>query len=152
LRVDPLFAPIYVNLSDLYRATGREADAEAVLREGLRQLPSASALHEALGLALVRQGRKREALPVLAAAVKADPQQTRHAYVYALALDDAGRRRESIDVLSAAATRTGQRDVLLALAQMRRASGDMTGAAQALRRLAAINPDDPALAAPAGSR
>jgi tetratricopeptide (TPR) repeat protein len=152
LRVDPLFAPIYVNLSDLYRATGREADAEAVLREGLKQLPSASALHEALGLALVRQGRKREALPVLAAAVKADPQQARHAYVYALALDDAGRRRESIDVLSAAATRTGQRDVLLALAQMRRASGDMTGAAQALRRLAAINPDDPALAAPAGSR
>jgi Flp pilus assembly protein TadD len=91
-------------------------------------------------------------LPVLAAAVKADPQQARHAYVYALALDDAGRRRESIGVLSAAAPRTGQRDVLLALAQMRRASGDMTGAAQALRRLAAINPDDPALAAPAGSR
>jgi len=149
LQVDAKFVPAYVNLADLYRATQRDAQGEAVLREGLKQAPGAAALHEALGLALVRQGRKREALPELAMAVKADPQNARHAYVYALALDDAGRRREAIDVLAAAADKTGQRDVLLALAQLRGASGDRPGAAAALRRLAAINPDDPALAATA---
>jgi hypothetical protein len=41
---------------------------------------------------------------------------------------------------------------LLALAQLRAASGDRPGAAVALRRLAAINPDDPALAATAAPR
>jgi Flp pilus assembly protein TadD len=152
LQVDAQFIPAYVNLADLYRATQRDAQAEAVLRDGLKQAPAAAALNEALGLALVRQGRKREALPVLGAAVKADPHNARHAYIYALALDDAGRRREAIDVLTAAADKTGQRDVLLALAQLRAASGDRPGAAVALRRLAAINPDDPALAATAAPR
>jgi Flp pilus assembly protein TadD len=152
LQVDAQFIPAYVNLADLYRATQRDAQAEAVLRDGLKQAPAAAALNEALGLALVRQGRKREALPVLGAAVKADPHNARHAYIYALALDDAGRRREAIDVLTAAADKTGQRDVLLALAQLRAASGDRPGAAVALRRLAAINRDDPALAATAAPR
>lgn len=152
LQVDAQFVPAYVNLADLYRATQRDTQAEAVLRDGLKQAPAAAALNEALGLALVRQGRKREALPVLGAAVKADPQNARHAYIYALALDDAGRRREAIDVLTAAAEKTGQRDVLLALAQLRAASGDRPGAAAALRRLAAINPEDPALAATAVPR
>ena len=152
LRIDAQFVPAYVNLADLYRATQRDAQSEAVLREGLAQAPAAAALHEALGLARVRQGRKREALPALAMAVKSDPQQARHAYVYALALDDAGRRREAIAVLDDAASRTGQRDVLLALAQLRGASGDKPGAAAALRRLAAINPDDPVLVSPAAPR
>jgi tetratricopeptide (TPR) repeat protein len=147
LRVDLQFIPAYVNLADLYRALQREREAEAVLRQALAQ-SQAAALHEALGLSLVRQGRKDEALAELARANRADPSQARHAYVYALALDDAGRRREAISVLKTAADRTGQRDVLLALAQLRRAAGDLTGAEAALRTLAAINPDDPALPTP----
>jgi tetratricopeptide (TPR) repeat protein len=145
LRIDPQFVPAYVNLADLYRATQRETEAEALLREAIAVTPAA-ALYESLGLSLVRQGRKNEALGWLARAVKAEPQQARHAYVYALALDDAGRRREAIGVLDAAAARTGERDVLLALAQVKQASGDATGSAAALRKLAEINPEDPALA------
>jgi tetratricopeptide (TPR) repeat protein len=144
LRIDAQSLPAYVNLADLYRATDREREAEAVLRQGLAQ-SQAAVLHEALGLSLVRQGRKTEALAALARATKADPSQARHSYVYALALDDSGRQREAIAVLSAAAERTGQRDVLLALIQMRQAAGDMAGANSALRKLAAINPEDPAL-------
>lgn len=145
LRIDRQFVPAYVNLADLYRATQRETEAEALLREAIAVTPAA-ALYESLGLSLVRQGRKDEALGWLARAVKAEPQQARHAYVYALALDDAGRRREAIGTLDAAAARTGERDVLLALAQLKQASGDAAGSAAALRKLAAINPEDPALA------
>ena len=53
-----------------------------MLREGLRATPSAVALREALGLALVRLGRKHEALAEFAAAYKAAPGQARGAHVY----------------------------------------------------------------------
>ncbi len=148
LQRDPRFVPATINLSDLYRATGREADAEQVLREGLQATPGAPALHEALGLALVRQGRKREALGELEAAHRAAPEEPRQAYVYALALADAGQGAEAIRLLEDSARRAGgTRDVLLALAALRRDSGDAAGAAQALQALAEVNPDDPALAA-----
>ena len=87
-----------------------------MLREGLRATPSAVALREALGLALVRLGRKHEALAEFAAAYKAAPGQARGAYVYALALADAGRRPEALRVLGDAARQASNRDVLLALA------------------------------------
>jgi len=144
---DARFVPAVINLADLYRATGREADAERVLRDGLQAAPGATALHEALGLALVRQGRKREALGELEAAHRAAPDEPRQAYVYALGLADAGQRAQAIRVLEDSTRRAGStRDVLLALAALRRDSGDAAGAAQALQELAAVNPDDPALA------
>ena len=143
---DPKFVPAYVNLADLARAEQREAEAEALLRDGLRAAPTAAALHEALGLTLVRQGRKGAALAELAAAYKAAPAQSRYAYLYAVALHDAGRRQDAIRLLSESAKREGNREVLLALATYRGESGDTEGANQALRALASINPDDPALA------
>jgi general L-amino acid transport system substrate-binding protein len=39
LRLEPLFIPAYVNLSDLYRAVGRDPDGEHILREGLKISP-----------------------------------------------------------------------------------------------------------------
>jgi Flp pilus assembly protein TadD len=147
IAVDAGFVPAYVNLADLYRAGRRDRDAERVLREGLRTIPDAAALHEALGLVLVRQGKRTEALTEFAAAAKMAPNNTRHAYVYAVALHDAGRRGEAIRLLEAAAEHRGDRDVLLALAAFQREAGDSAGAERSLHELAAINPDDPALAA-----
>jgi predicted CXXCH cytochrome family protein len=146
LRREPAFVPAYVNLADLRRAEQRDDAAEALLRDGLRAAPGAAALHEALGLALVRQGDKRAALVEFAAAHKAAPAESRYAYVYAVALHGAGRRPEAIRVLTESAKRGGGRDVLLALAIFKRQGGDEAGAGEALRALAAINPDDPALA------
>ena len=146
LKRDVRFVPAYVNLADLRREQQREADAESVLREGLRVAPNAPALHEALGLALVRQGKKGAALAEFAAASKAAPTEARYAYLHALALHDAGRRAEAIRVLADASKRSGDRDVLLALAMYRSEGGDEAGASEALKRLAAVNPDDPALA------
>ena len=113
-----------------------------------RAFPATTALHEALGLTLVRQGRKTGALVELEAAHRAAPDEPRHAYVYAVALADAGQLSEAIRVLEESARRAGgTRDVLLALAALRRDSGDTAGAGQALQSLAEVNPDDPALAA-----
>ena len=152
IALDPGFVPAYANLADLYRTGRRDADAERVLRNGLQTVPNAAALHEALGLALVRQGQKREALAEFAAAAKAAPDDPRHTYIYAVALHDAGRRAEAVRLLEAAAQRAGDRDVLLALAAFKREAGDPTTAARYLARLAEINPDDPALAGLAGTR
>ena len=147
IALDARFVPAYVNLADLYRATRRDADAERVLREGLRHVPNGAALHQALGLALVRQGRKPEALAEFAAAATAAPDEPRNTYVYAVALHDAGRGAEAMRLLEAAAQRRGDRDVLLALAAFTSEAGDGAGTERYLRALAAINPDDPELAA-----
>jgi tetratricopeptide (TPR) repeat protein len=152
IALDARFVPAYANLADLYRAVRRDADAERALRDGLRVVPNAATLREALGLTLVRQGKRREALAEFAAAVKAAPDDPRHTYIYAVALHDAGRRAEAIQVLESAARRTGDRDVLLALAAFKRAAGDPASAARYLARLAEINPDDPAVAGLAGTR
>ncbi len=151
IRRDPHFVPAYVNLADLYRATGREPQAESTLRAGLAVVPQAPALHETLGLALVRQGRKNEALQEFTAAVNAAPEESRLAYVYALSLDDAGRRAEAIAVLETADARRSDRDILLALAAYARDAGDTAAMARHLQSLAAINPHDPAVA-PAAPR
>ncbi len=152
LKRDPRFVPAYANLADLQRATQRDAEAEAVLREGLRAAPDAAALREALALTLVRQGRKGPALAEFAAARKSAPDEARYAYLYALALHDAGRRAEAVRVLADSAVRRGDRDVLLTLAMYRSEGGDEAGAREALKALEAVNPDDPALAQFRGRR
>jgi tetratricopeptide (TPR) repeat protein len=135
-----------IDLADIYRAGRRDADAERALRDGLRMVPNAATLRDALGLTLVRQGKLQEALAEFAAAAKAAPDDPRHTYIYAVALHDAGRRVEAVRLLESAAQRTGDRDVLLALAAYKRAAGDPAAASRYLTRLAEINPDDPATA------
>jgi tetratricopeptide (TPR) repeat protein len=145
IALDARFVPAHVNLADFYRSQRRDAESEKILREGLRAAPRAAGLREALGLALVRQGRKDVALAEFAAAAKAQPDGSRYSYIYAVALDSAGRRAEAIRILKAAAAKRGDRDVLLALASFSSQVGDRAGAEAAMRTLAAINPDDPAL-------
>jgi predicted CXXCH cytochrome family protein len=146
IHLDAGYVPAYVNLADLYRGAGRDGDAERVLREGLRAVANAPALRGALGLLLVRQGKNDEALVELAAAAQAAPDDAWHSYVYAVALHDAGRPQEALERLRAAAARRGDRDVLLALASYEREAGNLAAAEKAVRDLAAINPNDPALA------
>ncbi|MGH2604044.1 MAG: tetratricopeptide repeat protein, partial [Dehalococcoidia bacterium] len=45
LSIDPFFQPAYVNLADLYRTQGRDADGERVLRAGLALAPGSAILH-----------------------------------------------------------------------------------------------------------
>ena len=74
IRLDPLFLPAYVNLADLYRASGRDADGERILREGLKVAPNTAMLHYALGLALVRMKHTEDALGNSSAPLRSSPE------------------------------------------------------------------------------
>ena len=151
IALDPRFVPAYVNLADLSRVGGHDADAERLLREGLRAAPKAAALHEALGLTLVRQGKNEAALKEFDAAARAAPDNPRHVYVYAVALHSANRGSEANQLLKAMVKKRGDREVLLALASFALQAGDETGAKVFIDALATINPDDPALDSTAGN-
>jgi predicted CXXCH cytochrome family protein len=125
IALDPLFVPAYVNLADLYRSRGREADAQRVLRDGLRQVPQGAALHHALGLALVRAKRNIHALAELAKASALEPGNARYAYVYGVALYSAGRGDEALTILAnASAKHPADTDLLTALANFYHERGD----------------------------
>ena len=96
LALQPNFIPAFVNLADLYRAYKRDADAEAVLTEGLQKAPGNADLSHALGLLRVREGHVGEALPLLADAARANPANERYAYVYGIALHDSGQEKKGI--------------------------------------------------------
>jgi Tfp pilus assembly protein PilF len=91
IRLNPFFIPSYVNLADLYRAFGRDADGERTLREGLAAEPASGVLHYALGLALVRLKRIDDAVHELERASALDAGNARFAYAYAVALQSVGK-------------------------------------------------------------
>jgi predicted CXXCH cytochrome family protein len=146
IALDPASVPAIVNLADLLRSTQREGEAEKVLRAGLALRPREPALIEALALSLVRQQRKREALELLSAAARAKDAAPRLVYLYALVLEDAGRQSEALRALEAVLPRSdGNRDILIALASLHREAGNASQSAAYIKRLAEINPGDPAL-------
>jgi predicted CXXCH cytochrome family protein len=139
IALDVLFVPAYANLADLYRAQGREADAERVLRDGLRRVPASAVLHHGLGLALVRAKRPTEALAELAKAAALDPANARYAYVYGVALYSAGRADQALALLvSASVKHPTDTDVLAALASFYRERGEAAKAQAYTERLRAV--------------
>lgn len=145
IRLEPSFIPGWINLADLLRSLGREAEVESLLREALARNTGTPALHESLGLSLVRQGRKEAALREFAAAHVAAPDTPRFRYVYALALQDAGRGQEARRLLERGLARGFDRDLALALAAFAREAGERQRSAAILARLREVNPGDPAL-------
>jgi predicted CXXCH cytochrome family protein len=146
LALDPTSVEARVNLADLNRSLGDEAQAQAVLRAGIARTPKAAALHYALGLSLVRQKDVPAALRELALATKLAPDDARYAYVYAVALHDSGKPQEALKVLRGAlAKQPYDRDVLAALAQFS-APGDRAAALGYARTLVALEPENPGYA------
>jgi tetratricopeptide (TPR) repeat protein len=158
IAMDPLHVPAYVNLADVARAQGRDADAEAVLREGLAAIagsagpnapsPQAAGLYHALGLTLVRLGRNSEALDAVATAARLAPDSVRFAYVHAVALNSAGDVEGALtEIDRALALRPDDRDLLIAGALFARDAGLAPRAAEYADRLRRAYPDDPEAAA-----
>jgi predicted CXXCH cytochrome family protein len=136
ITLDPRFVPAYVNLADLYRATGRNTDSERILREGLDKVPGDASLHHALGLALVRLQRLDEAVGELKRATELEPGNARFAYVYAVALHSSGDTAAALANLKAAvAAHPGNRDILQALASFSAERGDTEEARDYAKRL-----------------
>ncbi len=105
ITLDRTYIPAYVNLADVHRSHGNEAEAERVLRDAIAVTPAAADAHHALGLSLVRQRRIAEALAALAEAVRLDPGVARYAYVYAVALHETGSAAQALTVLRASLAR-----------------------------------------------
>jgi Tfp pilus assembly protein PilF len=146
LRLSPQFAGASVNLADLYRQTGREAEGEKVLRNAVNAVPVDGGLHHALGLSLVRQKRLDDALVELRRAAELDRNNARYVYIYGVALHSAGHGPEAItylrDYLSG---HPDNRDIVMAIVSFSRDAGDAATALQYAEQAAKITPDDPAI-------
>jgi Flp pilus assembly protein TadD len=141
LRLNRRDARAYVNLSDLYRAQGRDDLCEATLREALAIVPDAAPVHHALGLLLVRQGKMAEAIEALRAAVVLEADNARFRYVYAIALNARGSVEESLAELAIAHRQHPyERDVLVALATGHRDHGSIERAMEYARQLVELAP------------
>jgi Tfp pilus assembly protein PilF len=131
ISLQPQFAPAYVNLSDLLRATGRDAEGEQLLRDALGVLPAMGrpAVQHALGLQLVRSKRYDDALVWLRLAAEGAPDDARFTFVYAVALHDTGRPADARKILEQAAGRHGgDQQILEALVAFSREAGDEAAA------------------------
>ncbi len=147
LKLAPRQVPPRVDLADLYRASGREAQAETLLRQTINEIPDAAAAHHALGLALIRQKRYGEAIQSLKRAAELEPGQPRYAYVYAVALQSAGQISEARQIFSAALSASPSNvDILVALLQDALKAKDLKAALSYAERVGVLRPDDKELA------
>ncbi|MGB5062636.1 MAG: tetratricopeptide repeat protein [Candidatus Competibacter sp.] len=144
LELQPTFTQAAVNLADLYRLRGRDADGEKTLRQALALDPQNAGAQHALGLLLIRQKRLPEALAALAEAARMGGNNARYGYVYAVALNSAGQRpRAIVELETVLQHHPNDRDSLLALVAFQRDAGNLDAARNSARRLAALEPDNP---------
>jgi len=138
LRLNPQFAPAYVNLADLMRELDRDADGEELLRTGLERVPvmGQSALHHTLGLTLVRLGRLPEAIVELGRAANAADADPQFVLAYALALDAQGKSTAAAEILEGSLERFGEYPQLVAaLVNVYQRMGDEEAAGALAARL-----------------
>ena len=95
LKMDPDFLPARFNLATLYNATGRNRDAEQLLREGIERAPKEGELHYSLGLLLAEAQQFERATQALGEAARLLPGRLRVHYNYGLALQHTGRMQEA---------------------------------------------------------
>ncbi len=140
-RLDPAYAPAYVNLADLYRQQQLDTKVEATLLAARAALGDNAAVEHALGLQYVRSRQMPQAMTALAKAARLQPDNARYAYVYAVALDANGETARAIKALQAVHARHPyDRDVLMALVGFSKALGNSTAALAYARQLVDMDP------------
>jgi predicted CXXCH cytochrome family protein len=146
-RLSPGYALAAINLADLYRQLGRDAEGEAVLRTAIVASARDAGLYHALGLVLTRLKQPDAAMAEFRRAAELEPNSARYAYVYAVALNSAGHGHEAVNVLKQAVVRhPNDRDILAALVAFARDAGDIAGALGYAEQLARLAPHDQQLA------
>lgn len=145
LTANPQLLAGWLNLADLLRTEGREADARDALEQALELAPdNGQALH-AMGLLEVRAGNRKRALDYLRRAAGREDTGTRHRYVYAIALHDSGAEAQALQQLRALnSAAPGQENVLLALVSYSEGAGQLDAALAYARELQSWFPDNPA--------
>ena len=139
LRIEPAFAPALVNLSELYRQTGRDQTSEPLLSRAA-DTGSAEASY-AYGLWLVRQKRGADALQQFNAASSRAPHNPQYVYALVLSLQNLGRRDEAMATLTSALDQTfaESADLAFLAAALNRDAGNLAEAARWAERLVALN-------------
>ncbi|QJR10218.1 hypothetical protein DSM104443_01272 [Usitatibacter rugosus] len=144
LRIDPSYIQAAVNLADLYRGQGKDAEGEAVLAEAMKANPASAPVKHALGLLRIRERRTAEALGLLGEAAKLAPDDARYAYVYGVALHDMGKREEALKALGSGIARNPyDRETLVALATYEREAGNLASARARMKLLRELEPGNP---------
>jgi Flp pilus assembly protein TadD len=142
--IEPGYVTSYINLADLYRMQGRDAEGEKVLRNALESYPDMAAVHYALGLLLVRKKQIDEALLHLQRAAEGEPENSRFCYVYGVALHSTGKVDQALEYLeSVLRDHPYDRDILYSLATMFREKGNLDKANEFADRLTEYYPGDP---------
>lgn len=145
IEIEPGFVPAYVNLADLFRQSGRDAEGEVVLRAGLLE-GEAAGLYHALGLLQVRDGRLEEAIDSLGQAYVLDPADPRLGYVYAVGLQSTGKLDRSIEVLDETLERhPNDRDLLVASMSYLIQADRRSEAQERADQLLQLEPDTPGI-------
>jgi Tfp pilus assembly protein PilF len=141
LRLDPNFVPALMNLADLDRIRGLDAQGAELLGKALSIEPRNADVTHSLGLFLVRQHNYADALPLLRQAGALAPDNARYGYVYAIALNSTGQGEQARALLEKIhQQQPADRDVLLALISMARGAGDFSAALSHARELATLYP------------
>ena len=102
IQLSPAFIPATLNLADLYRANGMDAQATPLIEKAIKSAPLDPAAHHAIGLLLIRQGKLDEAVTYLGKAAELDSLNIRYTYVYAVSIFESGQQASAIAVLEAA--------------------------------------------------
>jgi len=143
LRRNARFVPAYVNRADMYRATGRDAEAGKVLEQAIAAIPDSGSLHHAYGLWLVRDKRTEEALDALARAWGLAPEDARIGYVYGVALESTGDTDQALATWEAVLkVEPNHRETLVSMATTLAREGDSARALLYAQHLARLLPND----------
>lgn len=146
IKLDNRYIPAYVNLADLYRAQGREADSESSLRRAVAIAPQSAAAHHALGLAIVRQKKIIEAIVELRKSTQLDTQNTRYAYVLAVAYNSAGQNPAAFsEIRRALKHNPNDLDLLIAGASFAKQTGETEQIRFYIQELINRYPNDPSV-------
>jgi predicted CXXCH cytochrome family protein len=141
LRLDANFVPALINLADLDRMRGMDAQGSDLLRKAVSLEPKNADVAHALGLFLVRQHNYADALPLLRHAAELAPDDVRYGYVYAIALNSTGSSEQSRTLLEQIHRQhPADRNVLIALIGEARSARDLQSALLHARELAELDP------------
>jgi Flp pilus assembly protein TadD len=148
IEMAPYYVPAYVNLADIYRAKGDDAQVFEILTQALIENDQSGSLHHALGLAQIRNGERVPGIASLQQAYKLAPEAVRYAYVYAVGLHSEGQTVEALSILKEAHKRfENNPDLLLMLASVYLERDERDQAMLYARKLDQLVPDNPTVQA-----
>lgn len=144
LFLNPQLVSAYLNLADLLRGQGREAEAKVQLETALTVNPASGDAMHALGLLEARAGNQESALMWLGKAAALEAVGSRHRFVLAVAQHDFGDRPGALNTLQKLHNELpADEQVLLALVNYSAESGRREAAARFAKKLIAIAPQNP---------